>query len=216
VRIATRSCQRSVKPLARENGADEHGSVTLFHIEPDHRLDLTRQAMRHTAEAWEHAMSAALGHDLHEARHVMRGAQARRTMLHTAHQHLQWADSARRPAMSRRADPIDVVADLVRMNRLLGRLAQSIIAAPDASGLVERDRADVDVARRVGSQRLHHFAESMPRPSVDRDYITAGHDLLDALADLAGQSPSRGTTPDLCLASMITLVETSRHVTRAA
>lgn len=161
-------------------------------------------------------MSAALDHDLHAARHVMRGAPARRSMLHTAHQHLQWADSAKRPVVPRRATAIDVVADLVRINRQLGQLAQSIIAAPDASGLVDRERDDVDVARRIGAQRLFYFAESMPRPGIDREYITAGHDLLDALADLAECSPSRGTTPDVCLALMITMVETSRHATRAA
>ncbi|MET0930004.1 MAG: hypothetical protein ABWX74_10815 [Aeromicrobium sp.] len=190
--------------------------MTIFRTEPDHRLDPARRALRHTAEAWEQGMSAALDHDLHRARHVMRGASARRSMLHTAHQHLQWADSARRPVVLRRATPLDVVADLVRINRLLGQLAQSIIAAPGASGLVDRERADVDVARRIGSQRLRYFAESMPRLSIDREYITAGHDLLDALADLAGCSPPRGTTPDVCLALMITLVETSRHATRAA
>lgn len=190
--------------------------MTIFRTEPDPRLDLARQAMRHTAEAWEHGMTAALDHDLHEARHVMRGAAARRTILHTAHRRLQWDESSRRPVVSRHADPMDVVADLVRINRLLGQLAQSIIAVPDASGLVDRERADVEVARRIGSQRLWYFAESMPRPSIDREYIAAGHDLLDALADLAECSPSRGTTPDVCLALMITLVETSRHATRAA
>lgn len=190
--------------------------MTIFRTEPDHRLDLARQAMRHTAEAWEHGMSAALDHDLHEARHVMRGAPARRTMLHTAHQHLQWAESARRPLVPRHAAPTDVVADLVRINRLLGQLAQSIIAAPDGCGLVDRERAAVDVARRIGSQRLRYFAESMPHPRIDREYISAGHDLLDALAELAECAPSRGTTPDVCLALMITLVETSRHATRIA
>jgi hypothetical protein len=86
--------------------------VTIFRSEPDHRLDLARQALRHTAEAWEHGMSAALDHDLREARHVMRGAPARRTLLHTAHQHLQWAESARRPGTARRATTIDALADL--------------------------------------------------------------------------------------------------------
>lgn len=190
--------------------------MTIFRTEPDHRLDLTRQALHHTAEAWEHGMNAALENSIQEARHVMRGAPARRTMLHTAHQHLQWAESARRPVAPRRATSIDVVADLVRINRLLGQLAQSIIAAPDANGLVEPERANVKVARRVGSQRLQYFAESMPRPTIDRAYITAGHDLLDALSDLAQRSPSRGTMPDICLTLVITLVETSRHATRAA
>jgi hypothetical protein len=214
VRIATRSRQHPVNPVAGASGAYQHHGVTIFRTEPDPRLDLVRQSLRHTAEAWEHGMTAALDHDLHAARHVMRGASARRSMLHTAHQHLQWADSARRPVTIRRAAPIDVVADLVRINRQLGQLAQSVIAAPDAAGLAGRERAVVEVARRVGTARLAFFAGSMPRPTIDREYITAGHDLLDALADLAECAPPRGTTPDLCLALMITLVETSRHATR--
>ncbi|MCD9199737.1 hypothetical protein [Aeromicrobium wangtongii] len=190
--------------------------MTIFRHEPDHRLDLVRQSLRHTSEAWEHGMSAALDHDLVAARQVMRGASARRSMLHTAHEQLQWADAAHRPVLIRPATSIDVVADLVRINRLLSQLAQSVIVVPEAGGLIGAERTDVDVARRVGTCRLAYFADAVPRPRIDREYITAGHDLLDALADLAECSPPRGTTPDICLALMIRLVETSRHVTRIA
>ena len=190
--------------------------MTTFRHEPDHRLDLVRQSLRHTAEAWEHGLGSALDRDLVAARLVMRGASARRSMLHTAHQQLQWADSASRPVLLRRATPIDVVADLARINRLLSQLAQSVIAVPEAGGLTGAERTGVDVARRVGTRRLVYFADTMPRPLIDREYITAGHELLDALADLAECSPPRGTTPDICLALMIRLVETSRHATRAA
>lgn len=190
--------------------------MTIFRAESDQRLDLTRQALRQTAEAWEHGFAAAMGHDVHEARRVMRGAQARRSMLRTAHQHLQWGEAPRGAAATRRSTPLDVVSDLMRINRLLGQLAQTIIAAPDADVLDDRQRADLAIARRVGRERLDYFAESMPRPAIHHDYITAGHAHLDALADLADSMPRRGTPPDICLALMIVLVETSRHATRIA
>jgi len=190
--------------------------MTILRAAPDHRLDLTRQALRHTSEAWELAMRAAMDHDPREARHVMRGAQARRTMLRTAHQHLLWSDASGGHRTPRRATPLDVVADLVRINRLLGELSQTVLAVPDAEPPAERERADIDCARRIGSTRLRYFSESMPRPAIDRDYVASGHDLLDALADLAETTPRRGTTSDVCLALMIALVETSRHATRIA
>lgn len=183
--------------------------------DPDQRLDLTRQALRHTADAWQHGFTAAMGHDVHAARRVMRGAQSRRSMLRSAHQHLQWSDPAPTVAY-RRSSPIDIVSDLMRINRLLGQLSQSIIAAPDAEPVDDRQRADLEVARRVGTERLGYFADTMPRPQIHHDYITAGHAHLDALADLADSMPRRGTTPDICLALMIALVETSRHATRIA
>lgn len=190
--------------------------MTIFRPESDQRLDLTRQALRHTAEAWEHGFTAAIRHDVHEARRVMRGAPARRSMLRTAHQHLQWGEAPRGVAALRRSSPSDVVSDLMRINRLLGQLSQTIIAAPDAGTLDDRQRADLDVARRIGTQRLSYFADSMPRPEIHHDYVTAGHAHLDALADLADSMPRRGTTADICLALMIVLVETSRHATRIA
>lgn len=190
--------------------------MTTFQTESDQRLDLTRQALRHTAEAWEHGFTAAMGHDVHEARRVMRGAPARRSMLRTAHQHLQWGDAPRGAAAIRRSSPLDVVSDLMRINRLLGQLSQSIIAAPDAVTVDDRQRADLDIARRIGTARLGYFADTLPRPEIHHDYITAGHAHLDALADLADSMPRRGTTPDICLSLMIALVETSRHATRIA
>lgn len=190
--------------------------MTTFRTDPDTRLDLTRHALRHTADAWDYGLGAAMDHDLRAARHVMRGAPARRSMLRAAHQHLQWGEASRGLAVARRASPIDVVADLMHINRLLGRLSQTILAAPEAGMLGDRERTDIDAARRIGSKRLWYFAESMPRPTLDREYVTSGHDLLDALADLAEIAPRRGTTPDVCLALMITLLETSRHATHVA
>lgn len=142
----------------------------------------------------------------------MRGAPARRSMLRTAHQYLQWDDATR--AASRRSSPADVVADLMRINRLLGQLSQTIIAAPDVDTLDDRQRADLNVARRIGAERLAYFADSMPHPQIHHDYITAGHAHLDALADLADSMPRRGSMADICLCLMIVLVETSRHATR--
>jgi hypothetical protein len=196
--------------------SNEHWGVTTFHTDSDERLDLTRQALRHTAEAWEYGLEAALDHDVRAARRVMRGAPGRRTILRAAHQRLQWVEASRGRAKSRRDAPIEVVADLMRMNRLLGQLSQTIIVAPEAGALVDHERDDVDAARRIGSKRLWYFAESMPRPTIDREYIATGHDLLDALADLADTAPRQGTTPDVCLALMINLVETSRHATHIA
>lgn len=190
--------------------------MTTFDPHPDTQLDLIRRAMRYTADAWEDGFSAAKDHDVRAARRVMRGAATRRSMLRTTHQQLQWSGSTPGLAAVRRASPADVVADLMHINRLLGQLSQTILAAPDAGLLADRERADLDAARRIGSERLWCFAESMPRPMLDRDYIVAGHDLLDALADLAEIAPRRNTTPDVCLALMIALVETSRHVTHIA
>ncbi|WP_157432572.1 hypothetical protein [Aeromicrobium sp. Root472D3] len=190
--------------------------MTIVRTDPDHHLDTTRDALRRTADAWEHALTAAIDHDVREARLVMRGAPSRRSVLRCAHQQLQWAESPHRRDAPRRATPLDVVSDLVRMNRQLSQLSQSIIAAPEVAGLDARERAAVDVARRIGAQRLQVFAGSMPRPRIDREYVAAGHDLLDALADLAESRPSRGSTSDACLGLVVTLVETSRHATRVA
>lgn len=172
--------------------------------------------MRHTADAWEHGLSAAMDHDVHEARHVMRGATARRSLLRTAHQHLERCSTTPGHIQARSASPLTVVDDLTRINRLLDQLSQSVIATPDGAAPDDQERADIDAARRIGSRRLWYFAEAMPRPAIDREYIAAGHDLLDALADLADRAPTRGSTSDVCLALMISLVETSRHVTRIA
>jgi hypothetical protein len=190
--------------------------VTTFRTNPDSRLDITRHALRHIADAWDDGLGAAMDHDVRAARRVMRGASARRTMLRAAHQHLQWGDASRGLAVGRRASPIDVVADLMHINRLLGQLSQTILATSDAGTLADRERADIDAARRIGSKRLWYFAESMPHPTLDREYVASGHDLLDALADLAEVAPRRGTAPDVCLALMIALVETSRHATNVA
>lgn len=56
----------------------------------------------------------------------------------------------------------------------------------------------------------------MPRPVIDRAYISAGHELLDTLASLAEDAPRRGTAQDICLSLMVVLVETSRHTTHIA
>lgn len=215
MRISPRSQQGLAKPLAGRRQPRDDRPVSIFRAEPDPRLDPTRQALRRTADAWEHGFTAAIGHDVQAARRVMRGAPARRSMLHTAQQHLQWGDAT--PAsVPHRSSPTDVVADLMRLNRLLAQLSQSIIAAPDVDTLDDRQRADLDVARRVGAERLAYFADSMPRPHIDHDYVTAGHAHLDALADLADSMPRRGSTADICLCLMIVLVETSRHATRIA
>lgn len=188
----------------------------FFKAEPDHRLDLTRQALRLTAAAWDDGFTAAIGHDLTAARRVMRGAPARRSALRTAHQQLQWSEPGRGPAVPRRATPADVVADLVRINRLLEQLSQTILAAPDATPLADGEQVDAETARRIGTSRLRYFAEALPRPAIDRHYIDAGHELLDALSRLAARGSQRGSTPDVCLALTIVLVETSRHATGIA
>lgn len=190
--------------------------MTTSRTDADHQLDLTREALRRTADAWGHGLTAAIGHDVHEARRVMRGASARRSTLRTAHQHLQWSDAPRGLKASRRSTTVNVVADLMRINRLLGQLSQTIIATPDASTVDDRQRGDLEVARRIGVQRLDYFADKLPSPELHHDYVTAGHELLDALADLADSRPRRGTTPDIGLSLMIVLVETSRHATRVA
>jgi hypothetical protein len=182
----------------------------------DRRLELTQRALRHCAEAWEHGLTAALDHDPHEARRVMRTASVRRSMLRTAHQHLLWAESERTPRSARRGSPAAVVTDLIRVDRLLTQLAQSVLTGPRADPLADRDRQAVEVARRIGRSRLDFFATAMPRPSIDGDYIAAGHELLDALAALAESAPRRGSTPDICLELMVALIETSRHATRIA
>lgn len=192
--------------------------MTLSH-HTDHHLHLTQNAYRHLAEAWELGLGAAIEHDAHGARQVMRGAVTRRSMLRTAHQHLQWDESLRPTSTSRRSASTSVViADLMRMNRLLGQLAQIILATPSAptGTLDDRDRALVEVARRVGVQRLRYFAEATPRAALDRDYVAAGHELLDALAGLAEHAPRRGSATDICLALVVTLIEVSRHTTRIA
>ncbi|MRJ76400.1 hypothetical protein GEV29_07610 [Aeromicrobium sp. SMF47] len=185
----------------------------------DRHLQLTHHAYRHLAEAWDLGLEAVLEHDVRAARQVMRGATTRRSMLRTAHEHLQWDESLRPTGTSRRpASQLVVIADLMRMNRLLGQIAQLVIAAPSgaAGTLDDRDRARVEVARRVGAQRLRQFAESTPRPVLDRAYVAAGHELLDALAALAEHAPRRGSATDLCLALVVTMIEVSRHTTRIA
>lgn len=177
------------------------------------RLDPTRLGLRQIAVAWSQGLDAAARHDAGEARRVLRGAPARRTILRAALQSLERCDTGRGGGLLRRSTPNDVVADLVRMNTLLSRLSQGVLAVPDAAPPAEGVREQLAVAARVGSLRLEHFAATMPRPTIDRAYITAGHELLDTLAALAETRPARGTTMDTCLSLLVVMVETSRHTT---
>lgn len=190
--------------------------MTTLRTVPDRRLDVTRQALLHMADAWGHGLAAARLHDEHEARRVLRGAPARRTLLRAAQHSLLRTESARGLGLVRRSTPSDVVADLVRMNTLLSRLAQVILSEPGGTAPDERVQEQLRVAGLLGAGRLQLFAATMPRPVVDRAYISAGHELLDLLADLAEGSPSRGTAQDICLSLMVVLVETSRHATHIA
>lgn len=190
--------------------------MNTFRANTDQRLDLTRNALRHTADAWEHGMRAASEHDVHQARRVLRGAFARRAAIRAALQHVQLADHQPRGHAPGGAASADVLTNLIRIDRLLGQISQMITAAPDAARAGLRERDAIDAARRIGSQRLRYFANTMPRPPIDSEYIAAGDDLLNSLADLAACSPSKGTTSGVCLALIITLVRTSRHATRIA
>lgn len=190
--------------------------MTTFRTVPDQRLDVTRQALLHMADAWGHGLAAARLHDEHEARRVLRGAPARRTLLRAAHHSLLRTESPRGLGLVRRSTPSDVVADLVRMNTLLSRLSQVILSAPDEAAPGEHVQGQLRVAGQLGARRLEHFAATMPRPVIDRAYISAGHELLDTLANLAEDAPRRGTAQDICLSLMVVLVETSRHATHIA
>lgn len=102
------------------------------------RSHIAQQVLQHTAVAWNDGLGAAADHDVLAARRIMRGAAARRTLL--------------------RAAPGDMAPDLAKINRLLGRLAQSILASPGVVSLAEPERAAVETSRRIGFERLTYFS----------------------------------------------------------
>ncbi|WP_286689645.1 MULTISPECIES: hypothetical protein [unclassified Aeromicrobium] len=181
---------------------------TLPAARHDHVEVQVRRALRLLALGWDTALSAVLADDPRVARTVLRTAPARRQAVRVAEERARHdGDGA--------VDLLPLLAESEQVNRLLARLAQTVLTEHDRPLVDDADRTHIIIARRRGTERLCHLAGTPHLPVASDDVHTCTTALLrvrDHLrADEHEHSPAAHTCGDLTAY----LLEIARHSARS-
>ncbi|WP_426242056.1 hypothetical protein [Nocardioides sp. LHG3406-4] len=178
--------------------------------------------LRLTAQAWSDALAALLDSDPDAARRVLRGSRARRSAVGAAQTYVRREvaiGEVHGHCLVQAFNSLQLVADISHIEDLLIHLARRVLAHRES--LPAPDQPDVDALRRAGAHRLNDLADGLSTPVMDSDYLLCGCELIDVLERLVQRiqepgSTSHGTSAGLCVALAASLLEASRHATRAA
>jgi hypothetical protein len=165
--------------------------------------DPDRRAFHLLAQGWDRGFCALLHDDERAARAVLRTGPVRRSAIRRA------LEVEQRRGTSASPDRVPLLADALEVDRLLVRLAQTVLTEHEHPLLPHEDRALVAGAHRRGVERLCLLADTVPRPLVDDLEARCSRALVDVAAGL-GDDRSRTTGARTCRALVDRLVEVDR------
>lgn len=173
----------------------------------DHVEAQVRRALRLLTLGWDTALSALLADDPRIARTVLRTAPTRRQAIRVAEQRARHDGAG--------ADVLPVLAESEQINRLLGRLAQTVLTEHSRPLVEEADRPHVETARRRGTERLCALAGTPHLAVADDDVRTCTTALLRVRDGLRTGDHDHSPATRTCRELASHLVEATRCATGA-
>jgi hypothetical protein len=186
----------------------------------DHRpADAVAALLELTAEAWTDALDAVVHHDRVAARRVLAGARERRAAAVHARVEAQARLAEARIVLTARrlvrtVNTVQLVCDVERLEQLIVVAARRVLSG--RAHLASDLRPDVAILCREGARRLHDLADHACQGA---GYLDCGRQLREVLENLArhARSPRRSDgAAELCAALTSSVLEASRHASRAA
>ena len=167
--------------------------------------DLT-YVCRSTSEALRDVLDAVLEADQQAARRALRRSTIRHHACTVLREQVRIANIAKRTPD---VDDVQLVDCLRRVNCLLDKLAEQVVAAADCATKEAELRSELLALREAGTRRLHQLGEApLTAPNLDPEYRRCGIPLREMTHRW---TPDRSPTRVLCSAIASTLLQASTH-----